>query len=124
MSEVLHTYVEALRSKNAVWVLEVIEAHGELSVVVPREAIVDACGFLRRSTGLICLPTSAVADRGPEEEPRFVVNYHLFSTKHHNRIRLKVRLSEDDPHVESVSRVWKNGELARAGNIRPVRANL
>jgi len=107
MSEVLHTYVEALRSKNAGWVLEIIEAHGEVSVVVPREAIADACGFLREEHGFDMLVDLCGADRGPEEEPRFVVNYHLFSTKHHNRIRLKVRLSEDDPHVESVTRVWK-----------------
>jgi NADH-quinone oxidoreductase subunit C len=47
------------------------------------------------------------ADRGPEEDPRFEVNYHLFSTTHYSRLRLKVMLSEDDPHVESVEPLWK-----------------
>ena len=107
MSEVLHTYVEALRSMNDGWVLEVIEAHGELSVVVPREAIAEACRFLKDEHKFDLLADLCGADRGPEEEPRFVINYHLFSTKHHNRIRLKVRLSEDDPHVKTVTGVWR-----------------
>ena len=108
MSEVLHSYVEALRSKNAGWIVEVIEAHGELSVVVLRESIADACRFLKDEHKFDLLADLCGADRGPEEEPRFVVNYHLFSTKHHNRIRLKVRLSEDDPHVETVTGVWRS----------------
>jgi len=107
MSEVLHTYVEALRSMNDGWVLEVIEAHGELSVVIPREAIAEACRFLKDEYKFDLLADLCGADRGPEEEPRFVINYHLFSTKHHNRIRLKVRLSEDDPHVKTVTGVWR-----------------
>jgi NADH-quinone oxidoreductase subunit C len=107
MSEILHTYVEALRSKNADWVAEVIEAHGELSIFVPREAIAEACAFLKNEQQFDFLADLCGADRGPEEDPRFVVNYHLFSTKHHNRIRLKVRVTEDDPHIETVTGVWR-----------------
>jgi NADH-quinone oxidoreductase subunit C len=47
------------------------------------------------------------ADRGPEEEPRFEVNYHLFSTANHHRLRLKVLLNEDDVHVPTVTGVWR-----------------
>ena len=63
-------------------------------------------------------------DRGPEEDPRFEVNYHLFSTKHHNRLRLKVLLSEDDPHVATVTHALENGRLARARNVRSGRRDL
>jgi NADH-quinone oxidoreductase subunit C len=107
MTEKLHKYVDSLRANNAGWVLEVIEAHGELSVVVPREAIADACRFLKEQQQFDMLADLCGADRGPEEEPRFVVNYHLFSTEHHDRIRLKVRVSEDDPHIETVTTVWR-----------------
>jgi NADH-quinone oxidoreductase subunit C len=107
MSEILHKYVDALRSKNGDWVLEVIEAHGELSVVVPAGSIEDACRYLRDEQQFDLLADICGADRGPEEEPRFVVNYHLFSTKHHNRIRLKVRVSEEDPHIATVTGLWK-----------------
>jgi len=100
-------FVENLKAKNAAWVEEVIDAFGEVSIVVPREAIVDVCTTLRDEHQFDLLADLCGADRGPEEDPRFVVNYHLFSTKHHNRIRLKVRVSEDDPHIPTVVRVWK-----------------
>ena len=49
-----------------------------------------------------------VTDRGPEEEPRFEVNYHhLFSMTKHHRLRLKVLLNEDDVHVPTVTGVWR-----------------
>ena len=107
MTEKLQTYVEALRAKNAGWVTEVIESYGEVTVVVPREHIIDVCTYLKHEQCFDMLADLCGADRGPEEEPRFVVNYHLLGTKHHNRIRVKVRLNEEDPHVATVSNLWK-----------------
>jgi NADH-quinone oxidoreductase subunit C len=39
-------------------------------------------------------------------EPRFEVIYQLLSIPKKERVRLKVRLSGDDPVVESVTSVW------------------
>jgi NADH-quinone oxidoreductase subunit C len=47
------------------------------------------------------------ADRGPEEDPRFEVNYHLFSTTRFHRLRLKVLVGEEDSHVPTVTEVWR-----------------
>jgi NADH-quinone oxidoreductase subunit C len=106
----LHQYVEGLRSENAGWVEDVIDALGEVSIVVPREAIVDVCVALKDKHGFDLLADVCGADRGPEEDPRFVVNYHLFSTIHHNRIRLKVRVGEDDARVHTVSHIWRTAD--------------
>ncbi|MEP6705326.1 MAG: NADH-quinone oxidoreductase subunit C [Acidobacteriota bacterium] len=110
MTEELWEFVEKLRSKNASWVVEVIEAYGEVTVIVPRGSIVDTCAFLRDAHGFDMLADLCGADRGPEEDPRFEVNYHLFSTTHHKRLRLKVLLSEDDPHVETVTSIWRTAD--------------
>lgn len=110
MTEKLREFVEKLKAKNASWVADVSEGHGEVTVFVPRESITDACTFLKTMHGFDMLADLCGADRGPEEDPRFEVNYHLFSTKHHNRLRLKVLLSEDDPHVESVTTLWKTAD--------------
>ena|SRR5436190_6948586 len=107
MSENLLAYVEKLRATNAAWVTDVLEGHGEVTITVPRESIVEACAFLKEAHGFDLIADLCGADRGPEEDPRFEVNYHLFSTKHFSRLRLKVLLSEDDPHVETVSHLWK-----------------
>ena len=106
----LHQFVEKLKAENAAWVEDVIDAFGEVSVVVPRESIVDVCGTLKENHGFYLLADLCGADRGPEEDPRFVVNYHLFSTRHYNRLRLKVRVSEDDAKIHTVSHIWRTAD--------------
>ena len=103
----LQDFVEHLKTEDAAWVSDVIEAHGELTVVVPGGSIVAACTFLRDSHDFDLLADICGADNGPEEDPRFEVNYHLFSTVHFQRLRLKVRLSEDAANVHTVSHLWK-----------------
>jgi NADH-quinone oxidoreductase subunit C len=102
-------FVAALQREHSEWVTEVISAFGEFTVVVPREHIAAACTFLKTSpeTQFNFLADICGADRGPEEEPRFEVNYHLFSTTKYHRVRLKVLLNEEDTHVQSVTGVWK-----------------
>lgn len=100
-------YVEKLKEENADWVADVREALGEVTITVPRESIVDVCWVLKTKYDFDLLADLCGADRGPEEDPRFEVNYHLFSTVHYKRLRLKVLLSEDDPKVTTVVTVWK-----------------
>lgn len=107
---VLLEFVEKLKAENAAWVADVKTALGEVTVFVPREAIVDVCWVLKTKHGFDMLADLCGADRGPEEDPRFEVNYHLFSTKHKNRLRLKVLLSEDAPNVGTVTTVWKTSD--------------
>ncbi len=110
MTDDLHTFVEKLKEQNSSWVADVADALGEVTVTVPREHIVDACRFLRIDQQFDLLADLCGADRGPEEDPRFEVNYHLFSTVHHRRLRLKVMLTEDDPHVATVTQVWRTAD--------------
>jgi NADH-quinone oxidoreductase subunit C len=110
MTEKLHEFVEKLKNENASWVTDITEGHGEVTISVPRESVVEACKFLKAQQGFDLLADLCGADRGPEEDPRFEVNYHLFSTKHHQRLRLKVLLSEDDLHVATITQVWKTAE--------------
>ena len=104
---VLLEFVENLKAENADWVTNFKDARGEVTIIIPREAIADVCRALKTKHGFDMLADLCGADRGPEEDPRFEVNYHLFSTKHFNRLRLKVLLSEDQPNVPSVVSVWK-----------------
>jgi NADH-quinone oxidoreductase subunit C len=99
----------ALQRENPEWVREVIEALGETTLIVPREYIANICALLKTAPGLQFnfLADICGFDRGPEEEPRFEVNYHLFSTMKHHRVRLKVLLNEDDAHVPSVTGIWR-----------------
>ena len=100
---------EALELEHPGWITEVVESLGETTAIVPREHIVAACHFLKTTAGFDFnfLADLCGVDRGPEEEPRFEVNYHLFSTTRFHRLRLKVLLNEEDPHVPTVTDVWR-----------------
>jgi NADH-quinone oxidoreductase subunit C len=99
----------ALQLEHPEWVTGIIHALGETTIIVPRANIVAACQFLKTNPAFDFnfLADLCGFDRGPEEEPRFEVNYHLFSTNHHQRLRLKVVLDEQDVHVPTVTGVWR-----------------
>ncbi len=101
--------VAALQREHSEWITEVITAHNEVTIIVTREIIVAVCSYLKGDpeTRFDFLADLCGSDRGPEEEPRFEVNYHLFSTSKYHRVRLKVLLNEDDPHVQTVTGVWR-----------------
>ena len=101
--------VTSMRQERSEWVSEVVEALGELTLVVPRRHVAALCAFLKTAPGFEFDMLSDITgvDRGQEEEPRFEVNYQLFSTKRYHRLRLKVLLNEDDTHVPTVTGVWR-----------------
>jgi NADH-quinone oxidoreductase subunit C len=74
--------VAALQREHPEWISEVVYAFGETTIIVPREHIVAASSFLKTwpEAHFDFLSDICGADRGVEEEPRFEVNYHLFST--------------------------------------------
>jgi NADH-quinone oxidoreductase subunit C len=102
-------FVAELKAQNSAWVRDAKQALGETTITIPREHIVDVCAFLKTAKGFEfnLLSDLCGADSGPEEDPRFEVNYHLTSLSSGKRLRLKVLLSEDDPRVHTVTGVWK-----------------
>jgi NADH-quinone oxidoreductase subunit C len=96
-----------LRSWNSKAVAEVLEFRGETTIVVPREFLRAAAERCREDAALDfnLLTDATCVDRFPHE-PRFELNYHLVSIARRDKVRLKVRLSGDDPVVDSLVTVW------------------
>ena len=44
------------------------------------------------------------------QTPRFEVVYNLLSTVHAHRVRLRVKVTEDDPVVDSLCEVWRGAD--------------
>jgi len=104
--------IALLREQFADAITEVQERSGETSLVVKRENIVDLCRFLRDDSRFRfnLLSDLCGVDWGIDADPRFQVNYHLYSIPNNVRLRLKVLVSEDEPNVPTVSDIWKTAD--------------
>jgi NADH-quinone oxidoreductase subunit C len=98
---------ECLRSWNQEAVAEVIEFRGDTTIVVPRELLRATAERCRADAKLQfnLLTDATCMDRFPIE-PRFELNYLLVSIPRRDRARLEVRLSSQDPVVDSLVPVW------------------
>ena len=79
----------------------------ELTIWVDRGALTEACALLRDDPALryAFLSDITCVDWVPAE-PRFEIVYQLLSMSRKRYLRLKVRLSGDDPVVPSLISVW------------------
>jgi NADH-quinone oxidoreductase subunit C len=90
---------------------DVLVARDEVTVVVGRDELVDALVRLRDQPDLsFGFLSSLTATDHPGREPRFWVVYELRSVEHAHRIRLKVGLPGDDPHLPSVTPLFPTAD--------------
>jgi NADH-quinone oxidoreductase subunit C len=86
-----------------------VEFRGEITITVARDKIVAICQSLKSGCGFDMLTDlSGVDNYG--EDPRYEVDYLLYSLADRCRLRLKVRVSEDDITVDSVTGVWRTAD--------------
>jgi len=102
-----HPALVKLREFDPAAVEEAREFRGEITLYIRSTRLRSVCEFLRDTPGLNFKYLSDVTavDLYPNE-PRFEVVYHLLDLETFRRLRLKVRLSGDDPRVDSVVPVW------------------
>jgi NADH-quinone oxidoreductase subunit C len=79
---------------------------GELTLEIAPAKIVSVCGFLKYDQQFIRLSSVTAVDWYPGE-PRFEVVYHLHSIERNQRVRLKCRVSSENPEIGSVTGVWR-----------------
>ena len=90
---------------------DVVVARDEASVIVGRGELLGALGSFRDDPELgLDFLSSVTANDQPGRDPRFWVVYELSSTEHHHRLRVKVGVSEDDPHVPSVTGSFRTAD--------------
>jgi NADH-quinone oxidoreductase subunit C len=100
-------YLTKLQAEFGNAVLEVSYPLDQLCVIIKREAICNVLSFLKDDDDAcfdLFLDLTAVDYIG--REPRFEVVIHLVSIPKRHRIRLKVRLAEDDPFLPSITAVY------------------
>jgi NADH-quinone oxidoreductase subunit C len=90
---------------------DVVVARDEASVIVGRDELLGGLGAFRDDPELgLDFLSSVTANDRPGRDPRFWVVYELASTDHHHRLRVKVGVSEEDPHVPSVTGLFPTAD--------------
>jgi NADH-quinone oxidoreductase subunit C len=86
---------------------EVAPAVDVPTLYVPAEQIAAVCRALREEADLafVFLSDVTAVDWWPAD-PRFEVVYHLVSFVHNARVRIKVRLPGEDPHLADISSLF------------------
>lgn len=98
------TAAERIRERIPEGLAEVYEELGSGVVVLVPEHMHDALQALR-DAGFNLLSDLSGVDFYPRD-PRFEVNYHLYSFDTNTRLRAKVRLNGDAPSIPTVVDVW------------------
>ena len=104
--------LDRLRERLGPAVVETHEHRGDATAVIERGALLQALQLCRDEPDLAfeVLMDLTAADYskfpGREDGPRFEVVYHLYSITHNHRVRLKVRVDEDDAVVPSATGLW------------------
>jgi len=90
----------------------IAESHGEITIQVDREHIRAISLMLRDDPDFrfdFLSYLTATDDSALKRTPRFQIVYQLYSIALKHRVRLKAGVPEDDPRIDTVEPVWKNG---------------
>lgn len=113
--------LDALLAKHGSAIVHTESQHGDEIAWVARDRLLEVATFLRDDPQMAfdcpvfvtCIdridwrpmgqPASAA---WTEERPRFEVCYQLRSSQHRHRLRLKIAVTEKDPHLPSLTGLW------------------
>lgn len=99
--------LQKLKNQFSDNILESSEFRGELTVVVPKEKIVEVCRYLRDDEELrydLLDDLCGIDMFTPENRFGVIYNIYSLSTKH--RLRVKTFTQDDEPKVPTVTTIW------------------
>lgn len=100
--------LEALQARFPDALRESYTFRGDDVAVIDAARVVELANFLKFDPAMdmkLCLSVTAVDYLG--ETPRFEVVTHLTSLSFHHRVRLRMRVSEENPICPSVTPIWR-----------------
>ncbi len=100
--------IDELKVKFKDDITEFSKQFGDDVIRVKRESLLDIVGFLKKTPHnfVMLLDLTCVDYMG--EDLRFEMVYHLYSITNKTRLRIKIRLDEDDLKIDSLTSFWGN----------------
>ena len=107
--------LQKLRDRFGAGILATHSDHGDDTAVVEPKILLEVVRFLREDPDLefnMLIDLFGVDRQGlPDNDPRFEVVYHFYSVaRKRHRVRIKCRLPETDPVVDSITSVWPGAD--------------
>jgi len=99
--------IEALKTQFPDAVTEVHIYAGEHTAFINRDHLLEVCAALKETLGFSYLVDLGGIDQFREDAPRYEVYYCFVNIKTSKRLRLKVRLDEDDAVIASLTHLFK-----------------
>ena len=99
--------IKKLQERFAESIISHHSDHGDDTVVLSKDKVVEICTFLRDDPDLrynFLMDLTAVDYLG--RKPRFEVVYHLYSLEKKHRVRLKAQVGEESCSIDTVQLVW------------------
>ena len=100
---------EKLKEKFPDAVTETHAHRGDETAVLRRESVLEVVDFLKREREFdmnVLMDLTAVDGLGMKTKPRFEVVYHFYSLSKNHRLRLKVRVEENDAVMPTLAGRW------------------
>lgn len=104
--------VNKIRGRFARAILETTVFRGEVTHVVEKDVIADICNFVKRENELqFNFLSDLLGVDSRSSLSCFEVVYHLYSIHYKMRLRLKIRVKENET-VPSVTSIWRSADFA------------
>lgn len=120
MNETLQTAVNAIVDR---FKAQVEEAHGDVTLHVQNEQVLDVCRMLHDEFGFDTLPLETAVDYFPNSSPRFHLVYGFYSTQTHLFLFMRAPVDGAGPHISTIEGVypsanWREREIFDLFGIR------
>ena len=100
--------IEGLKKKFPKKVKDVSVQFSDDIVFIEKESLLDVVKFLKEKPYDFAMLLDLTCVDYLGQQGRFEMVYHLFSLSNNLRLRIKARLSDKDPSIDSLTSVWKN----------------
>ena len=92
--------LERVKGELGAWAQDAVVSHGVLVINAPTGGVLPLVHMLKGRGFDMFLDVTAVDWLG--QAPRFEVVWHFYSTTHKVRVRVKARVTEEQPEVDSL----------------------
>lgn len=83
------------------------DVNGTPDITIKKEVVINVCKLLKDQAEMDWLVDAVSVDRFKKSD-RFEMVYNLRSTKHRDRLFIRIKLDSKEPEMESLTQIWKS----------------